>query len=224
MIAGNPDDTHRLLDCQRPCRPRHRPELARPGGNATGVFSFEPWLGGKWLELLKEVVPTLRQVAVIFNPDTSPLGPSYLHSVETAATFFSVEATGIPVHETSDIQRAISSVAQESGSGLIVLPDVFTISHRRQIIVLTAQHRLPTIYTRRYFATDGGLMSYGAPLRDQIRQVGLYVDRILKGENPANLPVQGPTRFELVLNLKAAKTLGLAVPDKLFSTPDEVIE
>ena len=169
-------------------------------------------------------MPSLRQVAVIFNPDTSPLGPSYLHSVETAATLFSVEATGIPVHETSDIQRAISSVAQESGSGLIVLPDVFTISHRRQIIVLTAQHRLPTIYTRRYFATDGGLMSYGAPLRDQIRQVGLYVDRILKGENPANLPVQGPTKFELVLNLKAAKTLGLAVPDKLFSTADEVIE
>jgi putative tryptophan/tyrosine transport system substrate-binding protein len=198
--------------------------LARPGGNATGVFSLEATMGGKWLELLKEIVPDLRRVAVIFNPDTGPLAPLYLHSVETAATLLSVEVIGTSVHETSDIERAISSVEQERGSGLIVLPDLFAISHRKQIIALTAQHRLPTIYPLRYFAADGGLLSYGPTLVGMIGQVGSYVDRILKGEKPADLPVQGPTKFELVLNLKTAKALGLAVPDKLFSTADEVIE
>jgi putative ABC transport system substrate-binding protein len=198
--------------------------LARPGGNATGVFALELSMGGKWLELLKEIVPDLRRVAVIFNPDTGPLAPLYLHSVETAATLFSIEVTGISVHETSDIERAISSVAQQRGSGLIVLTDVFTISHRKQIIALAAQHRLPTIYAIRYFAADGGLLSYGPSVLGMIRQVASYVDRILKGEKPADLPVQGPTKFELVLNLKATKALGLAVPDKLFSTADEVIE
>jgi putative tryptophan/tyrosine transport system substrate-binding protein len=198
--------------------------LARPGGNATGVFALELSMGGKWLELLKEIVPDLRRVAVIFNPDTGPLAPLYLHSVETAATLFSVEVTGISVHETSDIERAISSVAQERGSGLIVLTDVFTISHRKQIIALAAQHRLPTIYAIRYFAADGGLLSYGPSVLGMIRQVASYVDRILKGEKPTDLPVQGPTKFELVLNLKTANALGLAVPDKLFSTADEVIE
>jgi len=198
--------------------------LARPGGNATGVFALELSMGGKWLELLKEIVPDLRRVAVIFNLDTGPLAPLYLHSVETAATLFSIEVTGISVHETSDIERAISSVAQERGSGLIVLTDVFTISHRKQIIALAAQHRLPTIYAIRYFAADGGLLSYGPSVLGMIRQVASYVDRILKGEKPADLPVQGPTKFELVLNLKTAKALGLAVPDKLFSTADEVIE
>jgi putative ABC transport system substrate-binding protein len=198
--------------------------LARPGGNATGVFALELSMGGKWLELLKEIVPDLRRVAVIFNLDTGPLAPLYLHSVETAATLFSIEVTGISVHETSDIERAISSVAQERGSGLIVLTDVFTISHRKQIIALAAQHRLPTIYAIRYFAADGGLLSYGPSVLGMIRQVASYVDRILKGEKPADLPVQGPTKFELVLSLKTAKALGLAVPDKLFSTADEVIE
>jgi putative ABC transport system substrate-binding protein len=195
--------------------------LARPGGNATGVFALELSMGGKWLELLKEIVPDLRRVAVIF---TGPLAPLYLHSIETAATLFSVEATGISVHETSDIERAISSVAQKQGSGLIVLTDVFTISHRKQIIALTAQHRLPTIYAIRYFAADGGLLSYGPSVLGMIRQVASYVDRILKGEKPADLPVQGPTKFQLVLNLKTAKALGLALPDKLLSTADEVLE
>jgi putative tryptophan/tyrosine transport system substrate-binding protein len=198
--------------------------LARPGGNATGVFSLEPSMGGKWLELLKEIVSDLRRVAVIFNPDTGPLAPLYLHSVETAATLFSVEVTGISVRETSDIERAISSAAQEPSSGLIVLPDVFTISHRKQIIALTAQHRLPTIYALRYFATDGGLLSYGPSPLDTIRQVGSYVDRILKGENPANLPVQAPTKFGLVINLTTAKALGLTVPPSLLDRADEVIE
>jgi putative ABC transport system substrate-binding protein len=198
--------------------------LARPGGNATGVFSLEATMGGKWLELLKEIVPDLRRVAVIFNPDTGPLAPLYLHSVETAATLFSVAATGISVHETSDIERAITSVAQERGSGLIVLPDVFTISNRKQIIALTAQQRLPTIYALRYFAADGGLLSYGPSPLGMIRQVGSYVDRILKGESPEDLPVQGPIKFDLVINLKTAKGLGLTIPPTLLATADEVIE
>jgi putative tryptophan/tyrosine transport system substrate-binding protein len=199
--------------------------LSRPGGNATGVFSNEPSMGGKWLELLKEIVPNLRRVAVIFNPDTGPVGPSYLHSIETAATLFSVEATGILLHETNDIERAISSIAQERGSGLIVLPDVFTIAHRKQIIALTTQHRLPMICALRYFATDGGLLSYGpSPLGGLIRRAASYVDRILKGEKPADLPVQGPTKFELVLNLKTAKALGLDVPASVLARADEVIE
>jgi putative ABC transport system substrate-binding protein len=196
--------------------------LSRPGGNATGVFFNEPSMGGKWLELLKEIVPNLRRVAVIFNPDTGPVGPSYLHSIETAATLFSVEATGIPLHETSDIERAISSIAQERGSGLIVLPDVFTISHRKQIIALTTQHRLPMICALRYFATDGGLLSYGTTRGEG--RVASYVDRILKGEKPADLPVQGPTKFELVINLKTAKALGLTVLPSLLDRADEVIE
>jgi putative ABC transport system substrate-binding protein len=180
-------------------------------------------MGGKWLELLKEIVPNLRRVAVIFNPDTGPVGPLYLHSIETAATLFSVEATGIPLHETSDIERAISSIAQERGSGLIVLPDVFTISHRKQIIGLTTQHRLPMICALHYFATDGGLLSYGPSPLSRGR-VASYVDRILKGEKPADLPVQGPTKFELVINLKTAKALGLTVPPSLLDRADEVIE
>jgi putative ABC transport system substrate-binding protein len=198
--------------------------LARPGGNATGFFSLEPSMGGKWLELLKEIALGLRRVAVIFNPDSGPAGTSYLHSIENAAASFSVGAIGIPVHDTADIERAINSLAHESGGGLIVLPDAFTISHRRQIIELTAQHRLPAIYGIRYFATDGGLLSYSTYIPDMIRRAGSYIDRILKGENPADLPVQGPIKFELVLNLKTAKALGLTVPDKLISTADEVIE
>jgi len=198
--------------------------LAKPGGNITGFSAVEPAITGKWLELLKDIVPDLRRVAVIFNPDAGPLAPLYLHSVETAGALFSVEATGISVHETSDIERAISSVAQERGSGLIVLPDVFTISHRKQIIALTAKHRLPTIYALRYFATDGGLLSYGPSPLGLFRQVGSYVDRILKGEDPANLPVQGPTKFELVINLKTAKALGLDVPLFLQQRADAVIE
>ena len=141
-------------------------------------------MGGKWLELLKEIVPGLRRVAVIFNPDSGPAGASYLHSIENAAASFSVGAIGIPVHDTADIERAINSLAHELGGGLIVLPDAFTISHRRQIIELTAQHRLPTIYANRYFATDGGLLSYSAYIPDMIRRAGSYIDRILKGEIP----------------------------------------
>ena len=198
--------------------------LARPGGNATGFFATEPSLGGKWLELLKEIVPGLRRVGVIFNPETSTGGTSYLHSVETAAPLFSVEATGAPVHHAGDIELAISSLVREPGGGLIVLPDAFTASHLKQIIELAARYRLPAIYAVRDYANEGGLMVYGSDAVELYRRAASYVDQILKGANPANLPVQAPTKFELVINLKTAKALGLTVPPSLLDRADEVIE
>jgi putative tryptophan/tyrosine transport system substrate-binding protein len=198
--------------------------LARPGGNATGFFSLEPSLGGKWLELLKEIVPGLRQIAVIFNPETSTGSTSYLRSVETAAPLVSVEATGAPVHQVGDIELAISSLVREPGGGLIVLPSAFTASHRKQIFELAARYRLPAIYPVLDYADEGGLMAYGTDPVDLYRRMTSYVDQILKGANPANLPVQAPTKFGLVINLKTAKALGLTVPPSLLDRADEVIE
>ena len=198
--------------------------LARPGGNATGFFATEPSLGGKWLELLKEIVPGLRRVGVIFNPETSTGGRSYLHSVETAAPLFSLEATGAPVHHAGDIELAISSLVREPGGGLIVLPDAFTASHLKQIIELAARYRLPAIYAVRDYADEGGLMTYGTDAFELYRRAASYVDQILKGANPANLPVQAQTKFGLVINLKTAKALGLTVPPSLLDRADEVIE
>jgi putative tryptophan/tyrosine transport system substrate-binding protein len=198
--------------------------LARPGGNATGFFATEPSLGGKWLELLKEIVPGLRRVAVIFSPDLSLGGTSYLHSVETAAPLFLVEATGAPVHHAGDIELAISSLVREPGGGLIVLPDAFTASHLKQIIELAARYRLPAIYAVRDYADEGGLMAYGSDAFDLYGRAASYVDKILKGAKPANLPVQAQTKFGLVINLKTAKALGLTVPPSLLDRADEVIE
>jgi putative tryptophan/tyrosine transport system substrate-binding protein len=198
--------------------------LARPGGNATGFFALEPSVGGKWLELLKEIVPGLRRVAIIFNPETSTGGTSYLRSVETAAPLFSVEATGAPVHHAGDIELAISSLVREPGGGLIVLPDPFTASHYKQIVELAARYRLPAIYAIRDYVNEGGLMSYGTDAVDMYRRAASYVDQILKGANPANLPVQAQTKFGLVINLKTAKALGLTVPPSLLDRADEVIE
>jgi putative tryptophan/tyrosine transport system substrate-binding protein len=198
--------------------------LARPGRNATGFFVTEPSAGGKWLELLKELVPSLRRVAVIFNPDIAPAGKSYLHSIENAAASFSVGAIGNPVHDTADIDRALTSLARESGGGLIVLPDDFTASHRKQIIELAARYRLPAIGATRDFADDGGLLTYGANPSELYQWAASYVDQILKGANPATLPVQAPTKFALVINLKTAKALGLTVPHTLLVSADEVID
>jgi putative tryptophan/tyrosine transport system substrate-binding protein len=198
--------------------------LARPGGNATGFFATEPSLGGKWLELLKEIVPGLRLVAVIFSPETSKASTSYLHSVETAAPLFSVAATSAPVHQAGDIELAINSLVREPGGGLIVIPDAFTASHHQQIIELAARYRLPAIYGTRDYADEGGLMTYGTDPVDLYRRAASYVDQILKGANPANLPVQAQTKFGLAINLTTAKALGLTVPPSLLDRADEVIE
>ena len=197
--------------------------LAHPGGNITGFQVFEFSLGTKWMETLKQIA-ALRRVATIFNPETAPYYPLYLHTIEKAASSFAVELIAVEVHDDAEIERAISTLAREPGGGLIVFPDSFNAVHRRTIIALVEQYRLPAIYFFRYFAVDGGLISYGADEIDMFRRTAGYVDRILKGEKPADLPVQQPTKFQLVINLKTAKTLGLTIPQLLLATADEVIE
>ncbi len=198
--------------------------LARPDGNLTGFTNFEFSLGGKWLELLKEIAPRVTRVALMFNPETVASPLLYLRSVEAAAPSFAVELTTTPVHDEAEIERGIASLARKSLGGLIVLPDIFTISRRKPTIELAAQYRLPAIYSLPYFARDGGLVSYGTDTTDLYRRAALYIDRIFKGSKLADLPVQGPTKFELVINLKTAKALGLTVPPTLLARADEVIE
>jgi putative tryptophan/tyrosine transport system substrate-binding protein len=224
MAASDPDNPHRLLNVHRPCRRRHCRELGPAGRQCHRLLRHGTSLGGKWLELLKEIVPGLRRVGVIFNPETSTGGTSYLHSVETAAPLFSLEAIDAPVHHADDIEIAISSLVREPGGGLIVLPGAFTASHLKQIIELAARYRLPAIYAVRDYANEGGLMAYGTDVIDLYRRAASYVDQILKGANPANLPVQAATKFGLVINLKTAKALGLTVPPSLLDRADEVIE
>jgi putative ABC transport system substrate-binding protein len=174
--------------------------------------------------VLKEVAPLLARVAVIFNPETGPFSPLFLRAVETAAPSFAVKPIATPVHDAADIERAISAFAHDLNGGLIVLPSAFVAVHRQLIFEQAAQHRLPAVYGFRYFAADGGLMSYGVDVRDLFRRSAAYVDRILKGAKPGELPVQAPTKFELVINMKTAKALGLNVPHGLLNAADEVIE
>jgi len=197
--------------------------LARPGGNATGFTNFEYALGGKWLELLKEITPRVARVVVIQNPGDRA-SSEYMHAIEAAAPSFRVQVIPAHVQDATEIARALDERAGDSYAGLIVLPGVFTAIHRDAIVALAAQHRLSAVYPYRYFVTSGGLISYGLDVVDQYRQVATYVDRILKGEKAADLPVQAPTKFELVINLKTAKTLGLDVPTTVLARADEVIE
>jgi putative ABC transport system substrate-binding protein len=201
--------------------------VSRPGDNATGFTNFETSMGSKWLELLKEIVPSVERVALMFNPMSSPHIASgfYLHSSEAASRQLGVvEAFPLPVRDANEIARAADTVAGKPNGALIVLPDTFNIVHTDLIIRITAQHRLPTIYPFQSYAVRGGLVSYGINPIDQYPRAAVYVDRILKGEKPADLPVQAPTKYELVINLKTAKALGLTVPDKLLARADEVIE
>jgi putative ABC transport system substrate-binding protein len=199
--------------------------LAHPGGNATGFINLEASLGGKWLELLKEITPHVTRVAFIFNPQTAPGAGSYfLRAFEAAAASFAVQPIMTPVHDSAEIEAAITALAREHSAGLVVMPDIFTSTNRSRIISLTALHRLPAIYPFRYMALDGGLISYGVDLVDLHRRAASYVDRILRGAQPAELPVQLPTKFELTINLKTAKTLGLDVPATLLARADEVVE
>ena len=198
--------------------------LARPGGNITGFTNFDFPMGGKWVETLREVAPTVTRVAVIFNPETAPYAEPFLRLIEAAALSFNVKAFGAPVRDTAELERATSALATEPRGGMIILPDVFTTVHRDLIVELAARQRLPAIYPFRYFATSGGLISYGVDALDLFRRSASYVDRILKGTSPSELPVQGPIKFELVINLKTAKALGLNVPLQLRQRADEVIE
>ncbi len=196
--------------------------LARPGSNLTGFTNFEPSIASKWLELVKRVAPKITRVAYLFNPNTAPL--FYARAVETAAPLLSVKPFAAEVHNTAEMEGVIEQVARESASALLVLPDLFTATNRQSIIAIAAHHRLPAVYPFRYFVASGGLMSYGIEMLDTYRQAASYVDRILRGERPADLPVQQPTKYELVLNLKTAKALGLEIPPSVLARADEVIE
>lgn len=198
--------------------------LARPAGNVTGLSSFEFTMGGKWLEMIKEIAPRVARVAVIFNPETAPYAPYFLRSLEAAAPSLAVELSTAPVRDAAELEVVITALGRAPGGALIVLPDAFTDVHRAAIIALAARYRLPAIYSRRIFAESGGLMSYGDFLVEQYRRAAAYVDLILKGAKPGELPVQASSEFEMVINLKTAKALGLMVPASLLARADEVIE
>jgi putative ABC transport system substrate-binding protein len=197
--------------------------LARPGGNATGFTTSEYGVSGKWLELLKEIAPGVNRVAVLRDP-TIPAGVGQFASIQSVAPSFGVELSPVNVRDASEIERDVTAFARGSNRGLIVTSSGLAAFHRQLIIALAARHRLPAIYSYRYFATSGGLISYGPDPIDQFHRAAGYVDRILKGEKPADLPVQAPTKYELAINLKTAKALGLTVPPTLLSRADEVIE
>jgi putative ABC transport system substrate-binding protein len=198
--------------------------LPRPGGNVTGFTLVEPTMAAKWVELLKEIAPRVNRVAMLFNPATATYADYFLKPFKAAAPSFAVEAIVAPVRDTSELESVIAAQAREPNGGLIVMPDSFTDTHREEITSLMARYRLPAIYAYRFFAALGGLLSYGADLGDNFRRAADYVDRVLKGEKPADLPVQAPTKFDLVINLKTAKALGLNVPNTLIGRADEVIE
>ena len=198
--------------------------LARPGGNATGFVVTEGSLGGKWLELLKEIAPRITRVAALFNPAMAPYADHWLRPFEAAAPSFAVEAIRAPIQGTSELESVIATQAREPNSGLFVLPDAFTFAYRREIVSLAARYHLPSVYAFRFFTELGGLLSYGNDLNENFRRAAIYADRILKGEKPSALPVQAPVKFELVINVKTAKTLGLDVPASLLARADEVIE
>jgi putative ABC transport system substrate-binding protein len=199
--------------------------LGRPGGNITGFINLDPAMGGKWLELLTETAPGLKRVAAMFNPDTAPyVGSYYLPAFEAAARLLRVTPITAPVHNDAEIEAVIASLGHDPGGGLVVPPDSFTNVHRAPIILLAAQNNLPAIFVVRSSVRDGGLLSYGADEADLFRQAAFYVDRILKGEKPAELPVQVPTKFAMAINLKTAKTLGLTIPESFLLRADEIIE
>jgi putative tryptophan/tyrosine transport system substrate-binding protein len=202
------------------CFPRRFPRRGCPRRGALA----EPTLTGKWLELLKEMVPNLARVVMVFNPATAPYAEYWLNSFKAAAASFAVDAIIVPVRDRSELDSIIATQAREPNTGLIAMPDSFTNAHRVEITSLAARYRLPAVYPYRLFAEVGGLLSYGIDMRDNFRRTATYVDRILKGEKPGELPVQAPVKFELVINLKAARALGLEVPAQLQQLADEVIE
>src|ERR1700756_1699298 len=198
--------------------------FARPGGNVTGFIFTEPTMAGKWLELLKQIAPRIARVAMLFNPVSAPYADYWLNPFNAAATSFAVEAIPAPVRDRSELETVIAAQAREPNGGLIAMPDSFLEVNRVEITSLAARYRLPAVYPFRLFAEVGGLLSYGVDRTDNFRRAATYVDRIFKGENSAELPVQAPIKFELVVNLKTAKAIGLDVPLHLQQLADEIIE
>jgi putative tryptophan/tyrosine transport system substrate-binding protein len=197
--------------------------LAHPGGNITGFTNFELTMGGKWLETLKQVAPAVNRAAVLMNPDNAAM-VGQLRSIETAAPRLGIQVSAAPVRNAAEIERAIDAFAPAANGGLVVLTDFITNTNREVIVALAARYRLPAVYAYRFFAVGGGLISYGPDDIDDFRRAANYVDRILRGEKPADLPVQAPTKYELVINLKTAEALGITVPPNLLVIADEVIE
>jgi putative ABC transport system substrate-binding protein len=197
--------------------------LDRPSGNITGFGTLEPSLGGKWLELLSEIEPGLKRAAIIFNPDTAPVS-AYMPSFEMAAQSLKVVPITAPVRSDLEIETAINALGREPGGGLVVMPDAFMNVHRASVILAAARNNVPAVYSHSAYPRDGGLLSYGPDLVDIWRRAATYVDRILRGAKPAELPVQFPTKFERVVNLKTAKAMGLTIPETFLVRADEVIE
>ena len=198
--------------------------LPRPGGNATGFTPIVGSLGGKWVELLKEIAPRLTRVTLLYNPPTATYIQAYLNPFKAAAASVGVEAIVAPVNDMAEVQSQITTQAREPNSGIVVIPDTFTQRYLGEIAALAARYRLPAVYWSRSFAEIGGLISYGPFLVDEFRRAASYLDRILKGEKPSDLPVQAPVKFELVINLKTAKALALTIPPTLHALADELIE
>jgi putative ABC transport system substrate-binding protein len=198
--------------------------IPRPGGNVTGFITMAPTMAAKWVELLKEIAPHVNRVAMLFNPATATYFEYYLNPFKAAAPSFAVEAIAAPARDVSELESVIAAQARAPNGGLIAMPDSFLNAHRAEATLLAARYRLPAVYAFRQFTEDGGLLSYGNDIVDNYRRAATYVDRILKGANPSELPVQAPVKFELLINLKTAKALGLTVPPSLIARADEVIE
>ena len=199
--------------------------MARPGGNITGFTSFEAIMGGKWVEMLNEIAPRVSRILVVFNPDASAShGVNFLRYAADAATPLGVKVISLPFRESSDIESAVTKFADESNGGLIVLPDASTNANRNLLVRLASKYSLPAVYAFPFFVNGGGLISYGPNPIHQFQSAADYVDRILKGATPADLPVQAPTEFELVINLKTAQSLGLTIPMTLLARASKVIE
>jgi putative tryptophan/tyrosine transport system substrate-binding protein len=199
--------------------------FARPGGNVTGFTNFDSSMTGKWVELLKEIAPQITRIVFLFNPQAAAGGGSYfLRPIDAAASTLKVKAVMALVHDNDDIEAAFDALAGQSGVGVVLLPDIFTVAHHQLVIALAARHRVPTIYPYRFMVEREGLISYGVDINNLFERAAAYVDRILKGAKPAELPVQAPTKFELAINRKTAKALGLDVPSTLLARAEDVLE
>jgi putative ABC transport system substrate-binding protein len=199
--------------------------FAHPGGNVTGFTNFESSMTGKWVELLKDVAPEITHVGFLFNPQATAGGGSYfLRPIDTAASAFKVKAVMALVHDDDEIEAAFAALAREPGAGAVLLPDIFTLAHHLLVVTLAERYRVPTVYGYRFMVERGGLISYGVDVDNLFERAATYVDRILKGAKPTDLPVQAPTKFELAVNQKSAKALGLTIPPTLLGIADEVIE
>jgi putative ABC transport system substrate-binding protein len=207
-----------------PAGQRFVASLGRPGGNITGFSFVEFSMLGKWLEMLKEIAPSVKRTTLLFNPQTAPYYPAFLRDFKGAAETLAAELSATPVRDETEVEAAVSAFAREPGGGLIVAPDPFISTHRAMVIALAERHRLPAVYGVRHFVRDGGLISYGPDTLDIVHRSASYVDRVLRGERPGELPVQAPAKYEMLINLKTAETLGLTVPTALRVRANEVIE